>query len=171
MTARTPAPVRRAEAKATVARALTRALFESGVEQRELAEATGASSSVVQRWTDRDRLETISVADVALLGEDQPDLACRLLRWLGDQLGLVVSRRLEVVGSEQPRRLIEHLARRTKEHAETTAALLEGLATEGGRLTPAELERIDRELRDEEELLAELRALVDAEMSAGRRAG
>lgn len=170
MTARTPAPVRRAEAKAAVARALTRALYESGVEQRELAEATGASTSVVQRWTDRDRLETLSLADLALLGEDHPDLAHRLMRWMGGQLGLVVSRRLEVVPSDPPGGLLEHLARRAKEHAETTSALLEGLATEGGRLTPAELVRVDRELRDEEELLAELRALVDEEISSSRRA-
>lgn len=167
MSARTAARLRRSEMKAETARELSRVLFDHDVEQLDVADATGALASVVQRWCDRKRLETISLADVVLLGESYPRAAREIVSWAARRMGLEVVTRLRAVA---PADHLTHLARRAKEHADTTVALLEGLSD--GVLSDEDVARLDRELLDEEEANAELRAWIDGErerrrMSAG----
>lgn len=153
----------RVSLKADVARALVRVLFEADVDQAEVASAVGVRASIVQRWADRSRPETISLADLVLAGERFPAVARGLLSWAADRLGLVVSERL--VG-EQPGDHLAQIARMGREHAEAVGVYLE--AVSDGAVTDAELARIDKELTDAEEANAALRAWVESEK--GRRA-
>lgn len=148
----------RAALKADVARALVRVLFDSDVDQCEIASATGVTDSIAQRWCDRSRAETITVADVVLIGKGFPEVARGLLTWAADQLGLVVAPRL---AGSAPVDHLQHAARIAREHSECLGAVLEAHAD--GRVDDDELARIDRELADVEAAHATLRSWVDAE--------
>ncbi len=148
----------RARAKADVARAFVRALFDADVDQSEVADAVGIRPSIVQRWGDKNRLETITLADLVLVAERFPVVARGLMLWAADHLGLVVAPRLEAAA---PVDHLHHAAKMAREHSECLSAVLEAHAD--GRVDDDELARIDHELRDVEEASASLRTWVEAE--------
>jgi hypothetical protein len=161
---------RRKAAKRETAEHLARTLLDVGVDQEELAEVLGVGPSIVQRMCDRQRLETVSIGDVIQIGEEAHEeqryaaVARELLSWAARRVGLEVVAKLRAVS---PGDHFSHLARRAREHSEAMAAHMEALAD--GVVDDGELARLDRELRDEEAVLAETRAWVDAEKLARRR--
>jgi hypothetical protein len=147
---------RRKAAKRETAEQLARTLLDLSVDQEELAEILGVGPSIVQRMCDRQRLETLSIADILQIGEERADavhgddryanLARSLLSWAARKVGLDVVTKLRAVGPG--------------DHME---ALADGIVDDG------ELAKIDRELRDSEQANAEARAWVDSERAERAR--
>jgi transcriptional regulator with XRE-family HTH domain len=125
----------RAAAKAELARLLTRLLAEHDVTQDDLARCCGVGPSLVQRWCDRDRLETPSVAD--LLAMPRP-IALALLRWAADAHAHVVADAPETVTVEDR---LEHLDALTDDFGATTSLLARALTNGVSADAAAELER------------------------------
>jgi plasmid maintenance system antidote protein VapI len=167
---------RRKAAKRETAEQLARTLLDLSVDQEELAEILGVGPSIVQRMCDRQRLETISIADILQIGEERADavhgtgddryanLARSLLSWAARKVGLDVVTKLRAVG---PGDHLAHLAHRMRENGESVAVHMEALAD--GIVDDGELAKIDRELRDSEQANAEARAWVDAERAERAR--
>jgi len=84
---RTPGYLLRAEAKALVAEWLDEALSAEKVSQIDIAAATGAGRSHVQRWCDPNELATITAADIPVIGRSYPGVARRLVAHLADSIG------------------------------------------------------------------------------------
>lgn len=152
----------RASTKVDAARALVRALVDDDCDQGEIAEACGVGPSIVQRWCDRNRPETITLADVVLAGVRRPKVGRALLSWAASRLGLVVSERLAARATGDH---IAHVARVSRERAELIEAWCAGLGSGAPAFTDAQLARLDRELADEEGAIASLRAWVEQEKS------
>lgn len=80
---KTTARIQRELRRADLSGALVRALANRDVTQRELSASTGADDCVVQRWCDRERPESPSVADLPGMPSE---VALDLLRWATEQV-------------------------------------------------------------------------------------
>ena len=135
--------------KAAAARLLVRLLAEHDVTQDELARACGVGHSLAQKWADRDRLETPSIADV--LAMPQP-IALGLLRWAAESHGHALA--VLPVDESQAEQL-EHLAATVRECGEASARF--ALSIADGTIAPAEAVDLEREATEAIECLVSVR--------------
>ncbi len=149
MSTRTTARERRAALKAEMARVLTRTLFERDVDQGELAEAVGVGASIVQRWADRRRSETMTVADLVLAGQSHEVVARDLLAWVAERLDLELRPTTNTYDTETGRRTIHELL-------DVVRAITDHDLD--GTLDAEEARRELRELREAKDALAEREA-------------
>lgn len=159
----TTARVRREERRAALSRALVKLRADHDVTQGEISDATGASETTVQRWEDRQRPETPSIADVPGIAEASRPLARGVLAWAADQIGLLVVERREADGA---RGWLAALADVTDVAHGVTRALVDALSPEsdgGEQLTARELDELEARAARAEVVLAELRERIAAE--------
>lgn len=150
MAASTTARERREARKAEAARSLAFDLAAHDVTQREVAEATGVGDQIVQRWCDRERAESMPLADVEALPRE---VAVEQIRRTADAVGydLVPRRKHETVEDD-----LQHLADLSTEQSELVAHFARVIAD--GQVTAAEAEAGIRECDDVLSLVESLRA-------------
>lgn len=90
MTAQTTPEERRVALKAAWSRTCAALLVKHGVQQGEVADECGVDDSLVQRWCDPRRADSMTPADVQLVALRWPALGRDLLAALADPCGLVV---------------------------------------------------------------------------------
>jgi hypothetical protein len=151
----------REAAKAELARELRASLARHDLAQVDVAIATGATDSIVQRWADPERAESASIADVpgiARAGEPGRAVAHDLLAWAAERCGLQVIERLSVDDDAGPttwlRVLSTSLDRAHALHQQIVAAL------DDDTVTADELTAIERKATDLEQLAASVRAAI-----------
>ena len=147
----TTARTARAETKAELSRLLVRLLAELDIAQDELARCCGVASSIVQRWCDRDRNETPSIADVVAMPRA---LALALLRWMAGPHDHVI---VETPNVESAEELHAHLAATLTECNDVASVTLRGLAD--GELCAGDRADVHRETG---EAIEKLTALLEA---------
>ncbi|MFW6087510.1 MAG: hypothetical protein ACODAG_09925 [Myxococcota bacterium] len=120
---RTTAQEARARMRADVSRLLARSLAQNDVTQAEAAGATGARPSIVQRWCDRDRRESVTVADLALLPRE---VALDLLQWIASLHDAVVQDAPDIGAIDDD---LEHLRQCLREVREVEDLMLGALTS------------------------------------------
>lgn len=169
MSAGTTARMRREGRRAALSRQLVRLLACHDVTQDQIAGATGAKASVVQRWTDRERPETPSLADLPGIAAASRGFAIDLLRSAVEEIGLVVAERVEAAG---PMAWFAALGGALDAAHGVQRAILDGIATDGEAgpdLSTGELEAIEAKLAKLEAVAASMREQLEAERA--RRTG
>lgn len=172
MSARATARERRHQLKASLSRALRRALHDHDVDQLELARAAGVGPSLVQRWADREADATLTLADVVLAAhvhaEHGPALAVDLLDWAASQIGsgyLVAPRR----EGSQPASWWSLLSHSLDAAARWQRELADALCPRGAGgsdLTTGEIEALEDKLVELELVVSSARAMLRAEKSS-----
>lgn len=159
----TTARMRREARRVELSRLLVRLLAKHDITQVALAQATGARPKIVQQWTDRERPETPSLADLAGIADASRELARDLLAWAAEPLGLLVVERRHAEGATD---WLGALGAITDGAHGVTRALVDALSpsSDGGtQLTDRELDELEQRASSAEVALAELRERIAAE--------
>ena len=160
----TTARMRREARRVELSRLLVRLLAKHDITQVALAQATGARPKIVQQWTDRERPETPSLADLAGIADASRELARDLLAWAAEPLGLLVVERRRT--AESAADWLGALGAITDGAHGVTRALVDALSpsSDGGtQLTDRELDELEQRASAAEVALAELRERIAAE--------
>lgn len=153
------AKLERLNVKVAAARELARIVFIRDVDLADLADAAAVSDSMPSRWASKKCGDAIALADVVLVGRKLPNVAHDLMRWAGEQLGLIVSKRIVATKAGDH---VMAAAGALREASEAVTAYVEAAQqTDDEHLT-----KLHRELLEAEEALASVRAWVDAERDA-----
>jgi hypothetical protein len=161
MTARARREVR----KASLSRTLAKLLFDHDVTQTQLADATGAREDIAQRWCDKNRAETIPLADVPAVADANQRVAEGLLTWAASQIGMRLVR--DRVASTAAS--LHSLLRDTEEAMHgVRCRMLDALAPDsdgGTKLSAAELRDLREKVRGLGAMAAEAELAIDAALS------
>jgi hypothetical protein len=151
-------------------KALRLALAEHDLEDLDIAAVCLVDASMVSRWKSRACRDVLGVAHLAMLAPAYPALVVRLLEHIGEQTGTTIApRRAEAIDARSAMDLLGAIHRESSELITTLIAASTRQAGDDRDITDAELDALERELRDVQRLVDEGARLVKNERTARAR--